>query len=301
MEYSHKSVLLNETIQSLLPKDNGIYVDGTLGGGGHASELLRRCPTSHIIGIDRDEIALQYCQQHLKGNIEYIHDNFSKIKNILEDRKIDGAILDLGVSSHQFDEAQRGFSYRFDTKLDMRMDREQELTAETIVNTYDFEDLCKIFWNYGEEKYAKSIAKNIINNRPVNTTGQLVEIIHNSLPKKYLYTTKKPEKKVFQALRIAVNDELDILHQAVLDFAECLKPNARLAIITFHSLEDRIVKNAYKELVGSCKCPREVPYCVCGYKQEYNIVTKKPIIAEEKELKENSRAKSAKLRVLERL
>lgn len=301
MEYSHISVLLVETVSAILPRNDGLFVDGTLGGGGHTTELLHRSPDAHIIAIDRDVTAIDVCKEKLVGNIEYIHDNFSNIKNILGERTIDGTILDLGVSSHQFDEAERGFSYRFDAPLDMRMDRTQELTAEQIVNNYSYEELCNIFWRYGEEKYANMIATGIINRRPLNTTGELVEIIHNSLPKRYLYTAKKPEKKVFQALRIAVNNELDVLHQAIIDFAESLKSGGRLAVITFHSLEDRIVKKAYKELVGACTCPKDLPYCVCGYKQEYNIITKKPIIANNEELKINSRAKSAKLRVLERV
>ncbi|WP_461247138.1 16S rRNA (cytosine(1402)-N(4))-methyltransferase RsmH [Treponema sp. R6D11] len=301
MEFIHKTVLLEETVSAINPRNDGVYVDGTLGGGGHSSLLLKTAPDAKLIAIDRDKDAHKSASKKLKGNVEFIHDNFSNIKSILGNRKIDGAILDLGVSSYQFDEPARGFSYRFDSPLDMRMDQTQELTAEIIINSYEQGELSKIFWNYAEEKYAKRISQNIIDSRPIKTTGELVKIIHSSLPKKYLYTSKKPEKKVFQALRIAVNNELDTLEQVIYDFASTLNPSGRLAVITFHSLEDRIVKNSFKNLVGACDCPKDLPYCACGYVKKFNIITRKPIIPSNKEIKNNPRAKSAKLRVIEKL
>lgn len=309
MEFKHKSVLLNECIKNLNIKSSGIYVDGTLGGGGHSYEILKRLDsTGKLIGIDRDKDALSAARNKLKefDNLYTVHDNHANIKNILKELNIsgvDGILLDLGVSSYQLDETSRGFSYMHDAKLDMRMNREDSLLAYDVVNKYSEEELTRIFFDYGEERYSKSIARKICEKRKeknIETTLELVDIIKSSMPTKALNEKQHPAKRVFQAIRIEVNEELIKLKQAVIDSIMSLNDGGRLAIITFHSLEDKIVKHTYEEMEGRCKCPKDFPVCVCNFKSYGNIINKKPIVSNEEELGENARARSAKLRVFER-
>ena len=308
MEFKHKPVMLMPCIEGLEIKKDGIYVDGTLGGAGHSIEIAKRLsPKGKLIGIDRDEEALTAAQEKLKdfSNVIYVHDNHDNIKEILENleiEKVDGILLDLGVSSYQLDERNRGFSYLGENKLDMRMDKTQELTAETVVNTYEEKELADIIYQYGEERFSRQIARNICKQREkekITTTKQLVEIIENSIPKSK-QKDGHPAKRTFQAIRIEVNNEIKPLYNTVLDCIDCLNDKGRLCIITFHSLEDRAVKNAYIEAQGKCTCPSDLPYCVCGAKSLGKIITRKPIIANEEEQLENSRSKSAKLRIFER-
>ena len=308
MEFKHKPVMLMPCIEGLEIKKDGIYVDGTLGGAGHSIEIAKRLsPKGKLIGIDRDEEALTAAQEKLKdfSNVIYVHDNHDNIKEILENleiEKVDGILLDLGVSSYQLDERNRGFSYLGENKLDMRMDKTQELTAETVVNTYEEKELADIIYQYGEERFSRQIARNICKQREkekITTTKQLVEIIENSIPKSK-QKDGHPAKRTFQAIRIEVNNEIKPLYNTVMDCIDCLKDKGRLCIITFHSLEDRAVKNAYIEAQGKCTCPSDLPYCVCGAKSLGKIITRKPIIASEEEQLENSRSKSAKLRIFER-
>ena len=309
MEFKHKPVLLQECIENLKINPNGIYVDGTLGGAGHSLEIVKKLSSRGLlIGIDRDEEALKSARQKLKeySNIKYIHGNHDEIKEILEElgiQKVDGILLDLGVSSYQLDERNRGFSYMAEeSELDMRMDRSQSLTAKDIVNTYSEEKLIKIIFEYGEEKFARNISKKICEyrkNNPILTTGELVRIIENAVPR-FAKKEGHPAKRTFQAIRIQVNNEIEPLYNTVKDSIQALKTKGRLCIITFHSLEDRAVKNAYQDAKGKCTCPKDIPYCICGAKSEGNIITKKPIIPTEDEQKENSRSKSAKLRVFEK-
>ena len=308
MEFKHKPVMLEECIQGLNIKPDGIYVDGTMGGAGHSIQIINKLSKNGIlIGIDRDEEALIASQERLKQfqNVKYIHDNHDNIKQILEKldiEKVDGILLDLGVSSYQLDERNRGFSYLGENKLDMRMDKTQKLTAMDVVNTYEEEKLANIIYEYGEERFSRRIAKNICEyrkNKLIETTKQLVDIIEKSIPN----ATKKdghPAKRTFQAIRIEVNDEIKPLYKTVKDCIQCLNPNGRLCIITFHSLEDRAVKNAYIEAKGKCTCPKDLPYCVCGAESLGEILTKKPIVAAKEEILENPRSKSAKLRIFER-
>lgn len=308
MEFKHKPVMLEECIQGLNIKPDGIYVDGTMGGAGHSIQIINKLSKNGIlIGIDRDEEALIASQERLKQfqNVKYIHDNHDNIKQILEKldiEKVDGILLDLGVSSYQLDERNRGFSYLGENKLDMRMDKTQKLTAMDVVNTYEEEKLANIIYEYGEERFSRRIAKNICEyrkNKLIQTTKQLVDIIEKSIPN----ATKKdghPAKRTFQAIRIEVNDEIKPLYKTVKDCIQCLNPNGRLCIITFHSLEDRAVKNAYIEAKGKCTCPKDLPYCVCGAESLGEILTKKPIVATKEEILENPRSKSAKLRIFER-
>ena len=308
MEFKHKPVMLMPCIKGLEIKKDGIYVDGTLGGAGHSIEIAKRLsPKGKLIGIDRDEEALTAAQEKLKdfSNVIYVHDNHDNIKEILENleiEKVDGILLDLGVSSYQLDERNRGFSYLGENKLDMRMDKTQELTAETVVNTYEEKELADIIYQYGEERFSRQIARNICKQREkekITTTKQLVEIIENSIPKSK-QKDGHPAKRTFQAIRIEVNNEIKPLYNTVMDCIDCLNDKGRLCIITFHSLEDRAVKNAYIEAQGKCTCPSDLPYCVCGAKSLGKIITRKPIIANEEEQLENSRSKSAKLRIFER-
>ena len=309
MEFKHKPVLLKECIEGLNIKKDGIYVDGTLGGAGHSKEILRNLSEKGLlIGIDRDEEALNAAKQNLKEfkNVKYIHGNHDDIKEILEDigiDKVDGILLDLGVSSYQLDERNRGFSYLGENELDMRMDKSQSLTAKIVVNTYKEEDLANIIYEYGEEKFSRSIARNICKYRKqkeIETTKELVEIIENSIPKSK-QTGGHPAKKTFQAIRIEVNNEIKPLEKTVEDCIDVLVPKGRLCIITFHSLEDRAVKNAYNKAKGICTCPKDLPYCVCGAKELGTIINKKPIIASYEEQEENTRSKSAKLRIFEKI
>ena len=306
MEFNHKSVLLDESVDGLAIKENGIYVDGTMGGAGHSTEIIKRIGTKGLlIGIDRDEEAICVAKERLKdfSNVKFIHDNHDNIENILENLgigKVDGILLDLGVSSYQLDERNRGFSYMGEADLDMRMDRTQNLTAKTVVNKYSEEEIANILWEYGEEKFSRRIAKNICEARKqkeIETTMELVKIVERSVPKTF---DGHPAKRTFQAIRIEVNDEIKPLYETVKKSIECLNPGGRLCIITFHSLEDRAVKNAYIDASGKCTCPPGLPYCVCGAKSYGKIITKKPILPSEEEMKENPRSKSAKLRIFER-
>ncbi len=278
------------------------------GGAGHSLEIIKKLSSQGIlIGIDRDEEALTAASNKLKNfqNVKYIHDNHDNIKNILEKleiEKVDGILLDLGVSSYQLDERNRGFSYLGENELDMRMDKSQELTAKTVINNYDEEKLANIIYQYGEERFSRRIAKNICEERkncPIETTKQLVEIIEKSIPKSKQHDGH-PAKRTFQAIRIEVNNEIQPLYDTVRTSIKCLKSGGRLCIITFHSLEDRAVKNAYIDAKGKCTCPNDLPYCVCGAKSEGRIITRKPIIASKREQEENSRSKSAKLRIFEK-
>lgn len=307
-EFSHKPVLLNECIEGLNIKPDGIYVDGTLGGAGHSSVIASKLSkTGILIGIDRDKEALSAAKKRLENysNVKYVYGNHDDILNILEElkiEKVDGILLDLGVSSYQIDEKTRGFSYMEDAILDMRMDENQDLTAKTVVNTYSEEKLADILFNYGEEKYSKKIARNICEyrkNKEIETTYELVSIIEKSIPI-HLRDKGHPAKRTFQAIRIEVNNEIEPLYNTVMNSINCLKNGGRLCIITFHSLEDRAVKKAYTDAVGKCTCPGDLPYCVCNSNSLGIIVNKKPIISGELEIQENSRAKSAKLRIFER-
>ncbi|MBR3255541.1 MAG: 16S rRNA (cytosine(1402)-N(4))-methyltransferase RsmH [Clostridia bacterium] len=309
MEFKHLPVMLNEVIEGLNIKQNGIYVDGTLGGAGHSKEILKRLSNKgRLIGIDRDEEALKVAKENLKEftNVTYIHGNHDDIKNILQEQKIekvDGILLDLGVSSYQLDERNRGFSYLGENALDMRMDKTQNLDAKFVVNKYTEEELSKIIYEYGEERFSRQIAKNIClyrKNKEIETTKELVEIIDKSIPS-FAKKDGHPAKRTFQAIRIEVNDEIKPLYKTVKDSIEVLNNGGRLVIITFHSLEDRQVKNAFLEASGKCTCPSDLPYCVCGAKKVGNIITRKPIIASEREQEENSRSKSAKLRIFEKV
>lgn len=306
MEFKHIPVLLNETIEALNIKPNGIYVDGTLGGAGHSKEIIKKLSNNGLlIGIDRDEEALKAANDNLKeyDNKKLVHGNHDDIKMILNELnidKVDGILLDLGVSSYQLDEKTRGFSYTGDDVLDMRMDKTQKKSALDVINKYSEEDLAHIIYEYGEEKFSKSIAKNICNARKIKeikTTKQLVEIIEKSRP---FSKDGHPAKRTFQAIRIEVNNEIKPLYNTIINSIECLKEDGRLAVITFHSLEDRAVKEAFIEAQGKCTCPKDIPYCVCNYKSLGKIITKKPIEATQVEKNNNTRSKSAKLRVFER-
>ena len=310
MEFKHKSILLKECIENLNIKKDGIYVDGTLGGGGHTHSILKTLDdTGLAIGIDRDEDAIKAATNRLKefSNFKTVHDNNSNILKILEKLnidKIDGMLLDLGVSSYQLDEADRGFSYMHNAKLDMRMNREDKFSAYDVVNNYSEEKLISIFKEYGEERYSKNIAKKICEKRKeknIETTFELVDIIKSAMPSKALNEKQHPAKRVFQAIRIEVNEELTRLKKTIEDIVSVLNKKGRLVIITFHSLEDKIVKHTFEELEGRCTCPKDFPVCVCNYKSYGKIITKKPIVSNDEELNENPRARSAKLRVFERI
>lgn len=308
LEFKHKPVLLNECIEGLNIKPDGIYVDGTLGGAGHSREILKKLSSNGLlIGIDRDEEALEAAKQNLKefDNVKYIHgnhDNINEILNKIGIDKVDGILLDLGVSSYQLDEKTRGFSYIGENELDMRMDKSQELTAKYIVNNYSEEELAKIIFEYGEERFSRSIAKNICiarKRQQIETTADLVKIIEESIPKSK-QKDGHPAKRTFQAIRIEVNDELKPLYNTVMNSIKLLNNGGRLCIITFHSLEDRAVKQAYVDAEGKCTCPKDLPYCICNSKSYGKMINKKPIISTTEELQYNSRAQSAKLRIFER-
>ncbi|SKA77071.1 16S rRNA (cytosine1402-N4)-methyltransferase [Clostridium sp. USBA 49] len=310
MNFKHVSVLLNETINGLNIKEDGVYVDCTLGGAGHSEKILKKLSKSgKLIGIDQDQDALKAAQKRLSNydNVVFVHDNFLNINSILNELnidKVDGILMDLGVSSYQLDEAERGFSYMKDSFLDMRMNRESELSAFDVVNSYSEEKLYKLIKDYGEEKFAKRIAKFIVEKRKekdINTTFELVDIIKNAIPAKARREGPHPAKRTFQAIRIEVNKELEILGKAIEDSVERLKVGGRISIITFHSLEDRIVKNKYKELENPCICPKNFPICVCGKSPKLKIITRKPIEPSEEEILNNPRSRSAKLRVAEKI
>lgn len=308
MEFKHEPVMLQECIEGLNIHPDGIYVDGTLGGAGHSLEIVKKLSKKGmLIGIDRDEEALVAAKKRLAEfqNVTYIHGNHDEIQSILEDlkiEKVDGILLDLGVSSYQLDERSRGFSYMGDNPLDMRMDTSNGITAKEIVNQYSEEKLAKILWEYGEEKFSRQIAKNICKIREkkeIQTTKELVEIIEDTIPK----SSQKdghPAKRTFQAIRIEVNNEIAPLYQTIMQSAHALKEGGRLVVITFHSLEDRAVKEAMAELQGKCTCPKDLPYCICGCQSLGKIMNKKPIVASAEELDRNSRSKSAKVRIFER-
>lgn len=309
MEFKHYSVLLLESVDFLKIKPDGIYLDATLGGGGHSYEILSR-GAGKLIGIDQDREAIAAATKRLEefsDKVITVNRNFSEVKSILEDLgidNVDGAVMDLGVSSYQLDNAERGFSYMHDAPLDMRMDRDNPLSAYDVVNTYSEEELTKIFYEYGEEKWSARIAKFIVErreNKPIKTTGELSDIIKAAIPKAARMDGGHPAKRVFQAIRIEVNGELRILKQAVCDFVDVLKPGGVLSIITFHSLEDRIVKKTFQELAKGCTCPKSFPVCVCGKTPQVKILTGKAVLPSEAELDENSRSKSAKLRAVVKL
>lgn len=310
MEFNHISVLLNECIEGLNIKENGIYVDGTLGGGGHSSHIAAKLTTGRLIGIDQDTDAIQAASKRLelyKNVFTAVHSNFYNVREVLDNlgiEKADGFLLDLGVSSYQLDEADRGFSYMHDAPLDMRMNRENEYSAWNVVNEKSEKELNDIIFKYGEEKWAKRIAQFIVQERaikPIETTYELVEVIKKAVPKGARRDGPHPAKRTFQAIRIEVNGELAILDKTVDDMVASLNPGGRLCIITFHSLEDRIIKNAMKRHENPCVCPPEFPVCVCGKKPDGKVITRKPILPSDEELELNPRSRSAKLRILERI
>lgn len=311
MNFNHEPVLLKETIEALNIKENGIYVDCTVGGAGHSIEILKRVgPNGKLVAIDQDEEALITATKRLKDykdQVYFIKCNYAYIGQILDSLGIDlvdGVLMDIGVSSYQLDEGKRGFSYHQDAPLDMRMDQSQELTAKDVVNKYSKEELETIFWNYGEEKWGMRIAEFIVKEREkkeIETTFELVEIIKMAIPKKVRMQGKHPAKKIFQAIRIEVNNELDVLETGIYLSVDRLKPGGRLAIITFHSLEDRIVKTNFKELAQGCTCSPDFPICVCNKKEKIKVITKRPVVASEEEVDRNNRSRSAKLRVAEKI
>lgn len=310
MDFKHISVLLDETIDGLDIKPDGIYVDGTLGGGGHSYEILKRLsPKGRLIGIDQDGEALKAAGERLKefeNQITLVRSNYCEIDKVLKElnvEKVDGILLDIGVSSYQLDNLERGFSYKSDAPLDMRMDTRQELTAADVVNTYSENELFKIIKDYGEDKFAKNIAKHIVlarKEKPLETTKELSEVIKRAIPMKVQAKGGHPAKKTFQAIRIEVNQELTVLKESIDKMIDLLKPNGRICIITFHSLEDRIVKTKFRENENPCTCPPNFPVCVCGKKSKGKVITRKPIVPSEDEIEENKRAKSSKLRIFER-
>ena len=309
--FKHISVLLNESVDALRVKEDGVYVDGTLGGGGHAELVCSKLgKDATFIGIDRDTVAIKAASERLErfGEIVHIfHNEFSNVKSVIKElgiESIDGAILDLGVSSPQLDVADRGFSYNMDARLDMRMNRDDKISAFEVVNEYSEEALCSLIFKYGEEKFARQIARGIVSAREkgsIETTFELSDIIKNSMPAKARFADKHPAKRTFQAIRIEVNKELETLEGAIRDFAEILKPGGVLSIITFHSLEDRIVKQTFQSLASGCECPKDFPICVCGKKPTVEILNRKPIVAGKEELEQNMRAHSAKLRAIKKI
>ena len=309
MNFHHVSVLLNECIENLNIKPDGIYVDGTMGGGGHSLEIAKRIETGRLICIDQDpnahEAAGKRLEEH-KEKITFVRDNFGNIKHILDElgiEEIDGMLLDIGVSSHQLDEAERGFSYQQDAPLDMRMNPDKPFSAYNVVNEYDEDELDRVIFTYGEERWARRIAQFIVKERengPIETTGELVDIIKKAVPKGARKDGPHPAKRTFQAIRIELNRELEVLRDSLDDMIEMLNEDGRICIITFHSLEDRIVKGIFKKNEDPCTCPSHFPVCVCGNVSKGKVVTRKPILPSEEELEENSRSKSAKLRIFER-
>ena len=309
-DFYHVSVLLDECLEGLNIKPDGIYVDGTLGGAGHSSQIAKRLTTGRLIGIDRDPVALKAAGERLApfgDRVTLVHSNFCEIAQVLKSLNIDGVdgiLLDLGVSSPQLDDGSRGFSYMADAPLDMRMNNEDALTAHEVINSWSFEELKRILYDYGEERYAPRIAAAICSRRetkPIETTLELVDIIRGAMPAAALREKQHPAKRSFQAIRIAVNDELGSVEKVMKDAVPCLNPGGRLAVITFHSLEDRIVKNAMAEAAKGCTCPPSFPVCVCGKKPLVKLVSRKPIVSGDEELERNPRARSAKLRVCEKI
>ena len=309
-EFHHVSVLLEECIEGLDIKPDGIYVDGTLGGAGHSSRIAAKLSTGRLIGIDRDPVALKAAGKRLEpwaDRVTLVHSNFCEIASVLDDlgiEAVDGILLDLGVSSPQLDDGQRGFSYMADAPLDMRMNNEDVLTADTVVNTWSYEELKRILYDYGEERYAPQIAAHICRRRetaPIRTTLELVDVIRSAMPPAALREKQHPAKRTFQAIRIAVNDELGSVEKVMADAIPRLAPGGRLAVITFHSLEDRIVKTAMANASKGCTCPPSFPVCVCGKKPKVKLISRKPIVSGDEELERNPRARSAKLRICEKL
>ena len=311
MEFVHKSIMLEEVIESLAIKPNGIYVDGTLGGAGHSSEIVKRLgEDGRLIGIDQDGEAIEAATKRLKpykDKVTIVRSNYAQMKEVLRDLgipKVDGILLDLGVSSYQLDNAERGFTYREDVPLDMRMDQRQTKTAKDIVNDYSEMELYHIIRNYGEDKFAKNIAKHIVRAREtkrIETTGELTEIIKEAVPAKVRAVGGHPSKKTFQAIRIELNQELEVLNNSIDTMIDLLKPGGRLAVITFHSLEDRIVKIRFRNNENPCTCPPDFPVCVCGKVSKGRVITRKPVVPSEEEIEGNKRSKSSKLRVFERI
>ena len=308
--YGHKPVLLHECLGALAIKPDGIYVDGTLGRAGHSLEIVRRLTTGRLIALDRDETAIEAANRRLGDYLDkvtLVHSNFSALDAVLHElgvHGVDGMLFDLGVSSPQLDEAQRGFSYKQDAPLDMRMDRQQKLTAYDVVNGWSREEIRRILFEYGEERYAPLIAAAIERERadkPIETTLELVRVIKGAMPAKALREKQHPAKRSFQAIRIAVNDELGAVREAMEKAIDCLNPGGRLAVITFHSLEDRIVKAAFQQAAQGCTCPKDFPVCICGKKPKVRLTPRKPILPDEREIEENPRARSAKLRVCEKI
>lgn len=310
MDFHHISILLDEVIEGLNIKEDGIYVDGTLGGGGHSLEIVKRLKNGKLIGIDQDENALIKSREVLKeymDKVEIVHNNYENIDVILQDLnidKVDGIFLDLGVSSHHFDEGNRGFSYNKDAPLDMRMNKDDEISAWNVVNEYSQRELEEILWNYGEERWSKRIAEFIVierENHTIDTTFELLDVIKKAIPKKVRMEGPHPGRKTFQGIRIEVNRELEVLENSIEKMVELLKPGGRLVIISFHSLEDRIVKDTFKYLFKRCTCPPEFPQCICDKERTIEIITRRPIVPSEQEIKDNKRSRSAKLRIAEKL
>ena len=311
INFSHRSVLLDECIESLNIKPDGTYVDGTAGGGGHSLEIVKRLTAGgRLIAIDRDDAAIEAATARLSDYLDrvtFVRNNFSSAAEVCRElgiEKIDGILLDLGVSSYQLDTAERGFTHNADAPLDMRMDRRGELDAYTVVNTYTYEELRRVIWEYGEDRFAPKIASAIVRRRekaPICTTGELVDIIKSAIPPAAREGGHHPAKRTFQAIRIEVNGELDAIEPAIRRAKDIMNEGGRIVIITFHSLEDRIVKQTYADMASGCTCPRTLPVCVCGKKPEVKVITKKPILPSEVELEENPRSRSAKLRVAEKL
>lgn len=310
MELTHKSVLLAEAVEALCVRPDGIYLDGTLGGGGHAVEIARRLETGLLLGVDRDAFAIDMASRVLSpffDKVRIVQAEFSQIEYILAQGQIscaDGVLLDLGVSSFQLDDGGRGFSYNYDAALDMRMDKSCEISAYDVVNNYSEADLAKIFWDFGEERWARRISEFVVKKRasePIETTFGLVDIIKAAIPRAARTDGPHPAKRVFQAIRIEVNNELGMLEQALENFVKILNPGGRICVITFHSLEDRLVKNVFRRLASACICPREIPICVCKKTPEVEIITKKPVLPSADELNLNHRARSAKLRVAQKI
>ena len=311
INFSHRSVLLDECIESLNIKPDGIYVDGTAGGGGHSLEIVKRLTDGgRLIAIDRDDAAIAAATERLSDYLDrvtFVRNNFSSASDVCRElgiEKIDGILLDLGVSSYQLDTAERGFTHNTDAPLDMRMDRRGELDAYAVVNTYSFEELKRVIWEYGEERFAPKIASAIVRRReqkPIETTGELVDVIKSAIPSAAREGGHHPAKRTFQAIRIEVNGELDAIEPAIRRAKDIMNEGGRIVIITFHSLEDRIVKQTYADMASGCTCPRNLPICVCGKRPEVKVITKKPILPSERELEENPRSRSAKLRVAEKI
>ena len=308
-KFEHIPVLKNETINLLNVRDDKIYVDGTLGGAGHSKEILKTANIDKLVGIDQDEVALAAAKENLKDfkNVVYVHDKFRNIDSILDAQNIDqvdGILVDIGVSSHQIDEADRGFSFRFDSRLDMRMDKSKSFSAYELVNNYSEEELARVIKDYGEEKFAKNIARHIVKAReskPIESTKELENIVLTSVPRYRGQDGKSNVQRTFQAIRIEVNGELDALREFLDKATNRLNEGGRLAVISFHSLEDRITKQKFKELATGCICPPDFPICVCGHKASVKIITKHPVEATEEEIKQNSRSSCAKLRVIEKI